>query len=111
MGNGDGRALIPVVLHPLQYGVSNLGRVYLVIRQVHQEVMHSDINHTLSMLRERSWILRGRETVKRISKECVVCRRHQARTCGPQPTPDLPRIRVDDAPPFANTGLDFLGPL
>ena len=28
MGNGDGRALVPVVLHPLQYGVSNLGRVY-----------------------------------------------------------------------------------
>ena len=83
----------------------------LVIRQVHQEVMHSGITHTLSMLRERFWILRGRETVKRILKECVVCRRHQARTCSPQPTPDLPRIRVDDAPPFANTGLDFLGPL
>ena len=29
MGNGDGGALVPVVLHPLQYGVSNLGRVYL----------------------------------------------------------------------------------
>ena len=28
MGNGDGRALVPVVLHPLQHGVSNLGRVY-----------------------------------------------------------------------------------
>ncbi len=83
----------------------------LVIRQVHQEVMHSGINHTLSMFRERFWILRGRETVKRILKECVVCLRHQARACSPQPTPDLPRIRVDDAPPFANTGLDFLGPL
>ncbi|XP_065064703.1 uncharacterized protein LOC135690935 [Rhopilema esculentum] len=25
--------------------------------------------------------------------------------------PDLPRMRVDDQPPFANTGLDFAGPL
>ena len=31
--------------------------------------------------------------------------------CSPQPTPDLPKIRVDDAPPFANNGLDFLVPL
>ncbi len=32
MGNGDGRALVPVVLHPLQYGVSNLGRVYFTTK-------------------------------------------------------------------------------
>ena len=83
----------------------------LVIEQVHREAMHSGINHTLSMSRERFWVLRGRETVKRILKGCVVCRRHQARTIAPNPMPDLPRIRVDDAPPFTNTGLDFLGPL
>ena len=63
------------------------------------------------MLRERYWVLRGRETVKRILKGCVVCRKHQARTLAPKPMPDLPKIRVDDAPPFTNTGLDFLGPL
>ena len=83
----------------------------LVIGQVHRQAMHSGINHTLSMLRERFWVLRGRETVKRILKGCVVCRKHQARTLAPKPMPDLPKIRVDDAPPFTNTGLDFLGPL
>ena len=51
------------------------------------------------------------EDEKRILRECVVCRRHQARPFSPQPTPDLPKIRVDDAPPFVNTGLDFLGSL
>ena len=83
----------------------------MTIRRVHEDVKHSGINQPLSTLRERFWGLRGRETVKRILRECVVCRRHQARPFSPQPMPDLPKIRVDDAPPFANTGLDFLGPL
>ena len=83
----------------------------LVIRQVHQDVKHSGISHTLSMLRERFWVLRGRETVKRVLRVCLVCRRHQSRLFSRRTPPDLPRIRVDDAPPFTNTGLDFLGPL
>lgn len=62
------------------------------------------------MLRERFWVLQRRETVTRIMKKCLVCCRHQARPVDPQPTPDSPKIRVDQAPP-ANTRLDFLDPL
>ena len=47
--------------------------------------------------------------MKRILIERVVFRKQLAQLCSPQLTPDLPKIRVVDAPPFANTGLDFLG--
>ena len=44
-------------------------------------------------------------------RRCVVCKKNEGRPYKPQVQPDLPSFRVDDAPPFAHTGLDFLGPL
>ena len=83
----------------------------LVVQGIHRDVKHSGINHTFSTLRERFWVLRGRETAKRNLRKCVICRRYEGKPYNAQPIPALPRIRVDDAPPFVNTGLDFLGPL
>ena len=83
----------------------------LVVQGIHRDVKHSGINHTFSTLRERFWVLRGRETVKRNLRKCVICRRYEGKPYNAQPIPALPRIRVDDAPPFVKTGLDFLGPL
>ena len=66
---------------------------------------------TLTTLRESYWILRGREATKRIIKQCIICRKFDGVPFKPQPTPDLPDMRVADAPPFTFTGLDFAGPL
>ena len=85
--------------------------VKLVIKQTHDRVKHSGINATLTALRERYWVLRGRETVKRVVRHCVVCRRYAASPCKPAQFPDLPGNRVSDDPPFTHLGLDFAGPL
>ena len=85
--------------------------VKLVVKQTHDRVKHSGINATLTALRERYWVLRGRETVKKVVRHCVVCRRYEASPCKSSRFADLPSTRVSDDPPFTHIGLDFAGPL
>jgi hypothetical protein len=94
------------VLLPKNHHFTNL-----VIQEVHHQTSHSGINQTLSSLREQFWIIRGREIVKKNVRRCVVCKRNEGRPYNPQVQPDLLSFIVDEAPPFAHTGLDFLGPL
>ncbi|KAL9977059.1 hypothetical protein ACROYT_G014423 [Oculina patagonica] len=93
------------ILLPSKHAFTNL-----TVKHIHDLVKHSGIRDTLTTLRERFWILRGRETVKKIIRHCVVCRRFNAAPCKPPPFADLPNTRVSDDPPFTNVGLDFAGP-
>ena len=85
--------------------------VRLLIKDVHAKVKHNGVRDTLTTLRENYWVLRGREAAKRIVKECVICRKFEGVPFKPQCIPDLPGMRVSDAPPFTFTGVDFAGPL
>jgi hypothetical protein len=85
--------------------------VDLIVRDVHQLVKHNGIRDTLTTIRERFWILRGRQVVKRVLRRCVVCRKAEGAAYGVPPPPDLPPSRVAEDPPFTNVGLDFAGPL
>ena len=62
-------------------------------------------------MRERFWIIRGRQTVKKIVRRCVRCRKVEAKHFTLPQQPDLPEERVSDDPPFTHTGIDFAGPL
>ncbi len=83
----------------------------LVIRDTHERVKHSGIRNTLATIRERFWIIRGREAVKKSLRHCVVCRKVEGLPYRPQDMPDLPNYRVSEDPPFSHTGMDFAGPL
>ena len=49
--------------------------------------------------------------VKQVIKECIVCKKVQARPLrGPEPT-DLPSYRLSNDYAFSNTDIDFAGPL
>ena len=45
------------------------------------------------MLQERYWVLRGREAVKKFTRSCVICRKHEGTLYGPLPLADLPSNR------------------
>ena len=61
----------------------------LVLKDVHRQVGHLGKNTMLSYLRLTFWILGASLAIKSITSKCVICRRHQARTCE-QKMADLP---------------------
>ena len=94
----------PVIL-PKKTHVSNL-----IISHYHQVSGHSGLEHTLSLVRQRYWIINGRASVRRVTNECFSCRRRQAPPMQ-QKMSDLPEDRVVPCKrPFTYVGVDCFGP-
>ena len=83
----------------------------LVILERHASVHHNGIRDTLNSIREKYWTVQGCEVVKRVIWPCIVCKQIEGKPFGTPREPQLPLSRVSNAPPFANTGIDFAGPL
>ena len=81
----------------------------LIVQGAHQTVQHNGVKETLSEVRAKYWIIRGRSLVKAVIHKCVVCRSFKGRPFNPPPAPPLPSFRVTEAPPFAYTTVDFAG--
>ena len=73
--------------------------------------MHGGVRETLAELRQKYWVCKGRQLIKKQSRRCVTCRRYQGKPF-PAPTEaDLPEHRVQLTRPFSTVGIDFCGPL
>ena len=83
----------------------------LFIKDSHEKAFHNGVRETLNSLRQRYWVLRGRESVRRITKECTLCKKLEGLPYNSVFSKDLPSFRVDDSPPFCHVGIDFAGPL
>ena len=95
----------PVIL-PKKHHISKL-----VIAHIHNQGHHNlGVNFTLAELRQKYWIVNGREEIKRWKRECNVCklgRRHR----GEQIMAPLPEVRLGTSLRcFAHCGVDFVGP-
>ncbi|KFD53967.1 hypothetical protein M513_05234 [Trichuris suis] len=83
----------------------------LLIRQTDVRNCHSGIETTLYLVRARVWIVDARAAVRRIVRECVICRRYKLNPVPPKMAP-LPANRLRRPPaPFAHVGVDFTGPV
>ena len=83
----------------------------LIILDCHKRVHHSGLAATLSELRSRVWVTKGRQKVKEMNKKCRSCTRVQANAYSVPPVAALPEFRVQTVPPFTNLEVDFAGPL
>ena len=84
----------------------------LIVLEAHDRVKHLGLNATLSELRTRFWVTRGRQFVKSVLKGCVVCSRLNSKSFRTAEEGLLPKFRVEeDVSAFENVGLDYLGPL
>ncbi len=93
----------PILLRDSHFGE-------LLIRQCHVEAGHFE-DSTLSKLREKYWVVRGRKFVKRVIRWFTDCRRYEGKCLLPPPSPALPAYRVDAEFGFQHTGTDYAGPL
>ena len=84
---------------------------YLVINHGHFKVLHNDVRDTLTELRSRFWVTKGRQTVKTAIENCSVCKKLQGRSYAVPPPPLLPEFRVSDEFAFTRVGVDFAGPI
>ena len=83
----------------------------LVILKCHDQVMHNGVAETLVQVHSKYWIVKGRQTVKKIISKCVVCKKLEGRTYGMPPTLQLPGFKVSDEFAFSSIGVDFAGPI
>ena len=84
--------------------------VDLIVCHYHLKSGHSGLEHVLSLIHERFWILKARTAVKSVLRGCFNCKRRQA-PLGEQQMADLPTDRVTpEKPPFTFVGVDCFGP-
>ena len=69
--------------------------ITLLVRSIHEELMHGGVSSTLAGTRQRFWLLQGRQTIKRILNKCVWCKRIRGLPYKATPVPDLPECRVE----------------
>ena len=93
------------ILLPADHHISTL-----IMEDAHKRVFHAGCKRTLSESRQQFWIVRGRSLVKKIIRNCVLCRKLRQ---PPHTTlmADLPPERIKPfSPPFTVTGIDLFGP-
>ena len=74
-------------------------------------VLHDGVKETITEVRTRYWIVKGRSLVRSVIHHCTTCRKHEGAPFRSPPPPPLPEFRVTQTPAFAHTGVDFAGPL
>lgn len=80
-----------------------------IIREIHETHYHTGIQTTLYILRQKFWILDGRNQIRKVIRACTRCFRFRAQA-SQYKMGDLPSARVSQAVPFDNTGVDFCCP-
>lgn len=80
----------------------------LLIDYAHKLTFHGGARLTLSHIRQKYWLIKGNQTVKKRLYQCVKCRKHSP-ILNQQLMGDLPEARINPTRPFYHTGVDFTG--
>ncbi|XP_065058573.1 uncharacterized protein LOC135686298 [Rhopilema esculentum] len=76
----------------------------LVVKEAHELVLHGLVSMTLAEVRQRYWIPKGRQVVKKVLKECKQCAKRSSKLLKGTVTSPLPELRVKPARPCEVTG-------
>ena len=82
---------------------------YLIVHECHNSA-HLGTEWTLRLIRDKYWITHARGLVKRIKRNCLVCKKLYGVPLN-QKMADLPPERCEAGkPPFSYVGVDLFGP-
>ncbi|GFV63857.1 integrase_H2C2 domain-containing protein [Trichonephila clavipes] len=82
-----------------------------LIEYTHKTLQHAGVQTTLSHLRERFWIPRGRRIVREVLHKCLNCKRYSSKPLVPDGSAPLPVDRINRVASFEVTGADLAGPI
>ncbi|GFW43743.1 integrase catalytic domain-containing protein [Trichonephila clavipes] len=74
-----------------------------LIEYTHKTLQHAGVPTTLSHLRERFWILRGRRIVREVLHKCLTCKRYSSKPLVPDGSAPLPVDRINSVAYFEST--------
>ena len=81
------------------------------MENAYKEEGHNGVRDTLTKIRSKYWILKGRSTMKLIIGRCVPCKKFEGKPFTAPPPPHLPKFCVRESRPFSHAAVDFAGPL
>ncbi|XP_054713427.1 uncharacterized protein LOC129222888 [Uloborus diversus] len=81
----------------------------IILRNVHLKYLHVGPQALLHQVRQKFWPLNGRNSCRKIVRNCVICFKNRPVTVS-QIMAELPKDRVNPSYPFFVTGIDFCGP-
>ncbi|XP_062703145.1 uncharacterized protein LOC115264088 [Aedes albopictus] len=83
----------------------------LLLKDLHCKLLHANNEAVVNEARQRYYIAHLRTQVRRVSKECQMCKIRNAQPSIPRMAP-LPSARLSSyVRPFTYCGLDYFGPL
>ncbi|XP_065654560.1 uncharacterized protein LOC136081190 [Hydra vulgaris] len=82
----------------------------LLINYNHSLVMHNGIKETLNQIRTQFWIPKARNHIKKLIKNCYICKRFEGLPYLYPSLPPLPLCRLNNDHAFKFTGVDYAGP-
>lgn len=81
----------------------------LIIKQEHLKLLHAGTQAVLFSLRNKYWLINGKNAIKKVLRQCVTCFKVKPKSLE-QPMGQLPAARSTPVRPFYNVGVDFAGP-
>ena len=66
----------------------------LLIKDMHEKIYHNEVQETLTQVRSLFWIPKGRQTVKKVIKEYLLCNRLDGLSYPPPAQSDLLEFRA-----------------
>lgn len=96
------------VKHPIILPSCHVSK--LIIQNLHCSLGHLGREVILAKLRTNYWIIKANTLVRKVCRDCLVCRRVLGKPSEALMA-DLPRDRLDgDVPPFTDVAIDYFGP-
>ncbi|XP_055633126.1 uncharacterized protein LOC129773538 [Toxorhynchites rutilus septentrionalis] len=83
---------------------------HLLADHYHRTLMHAGPQLMTTTIRQKFWILRGRDLLRQVYHQCHTCFRRKP-VLIQQATADLPNSRVTSSRPFSVSGVDYCGPI
>lgn len=81
----------------------------LIVREEHLKNLHAGTQTLMAIIRMRYWPIAGRSGIRKVLHKCFLCHRSRAAPLK-QLMGKLPASRITPMPPFAETGVDYVGP-